>query len=275
VYAAFFLYPAVELVVLSLQSWDGLGPREFVGLEQYSRLMSDRLFWLSLRHNLLWLLGATVVPVVAGLLLALLLARSRMYGRVLFRTVFFLPQVLSSVTVAIIWGWIYNPTFGALNVTLNALGLEFLQQRWLGDKSLVLPSLFIAWSWVHYGFTMVIFIAAIDGIDEIYFDAAKVDGANGWWRFWHIVLPFIRAPLTTVLLITAIAAMQVFDLVFVLTNGGPARASLVIPLLMIDNAFIYSRVGYAAAIAVVLAAIILVFSILFLYLRGVFRDEAA
>jgi raffinose/stachyose/melibiose transport system permease protein len=272
-YGWFFIWPALDLVRLSLLSWDGLGPKTFVGLDNYERLLGDRLFWRAFRHNVGFLLAGMVVPVTIGLVLAVALSRSRLYGRVFFRTVFFLPQVLSSVTVAIIWGWIYNPSFGALNVGLETLGLGFLQQRWLGSTQLVLPSLFIAWSWVHYGFTMVIFIAAIDGIDETYFEAAKVDGAGGWWQFWHVIVPFIRAPLTTVVLLTAIAAMQVFDLVFVLTNGGPARASIVIPLYMIDNAFFYTRVGYASAIAVVLAAVILVLSLVFLTLRGAFRYE--
>jgi ABC-type sugar transport system permease subunit len=187
--------------------------------------------------------------------------------------VFFLPQVLSSVTVAIIWGWIYNPAFGAANSILDLIGFGFLKQQWLGDRQLVLPALFIAWSWVHYGFTMVVFIAALEGIDEVYFDAAKVDGANYLQQFRHIILPFIRGPLTTVVLVTAIAAFQVFDLVYVMTNGGPARASSVVPLYMIDNAFLFQKVGYGSAIAVVLALFILVFSIIFLWARGVLKEE--
>ena len=273
VYGGFFLWPAFELVRLRLVQWDGLGSRTFVGLDNYERLLSDRLFWRAFQHNVAFLVAGMTIPVAVGLALAVALARSRLYGRVLFRTIFFLPQVLSSVTVAIIWGWIYNPSFGALNVALERVGLGMLQQRWLGNPDLVLASLFVAWSWVHYGFCMVIFIAAIDGIDETFFDAARVDGAGGWWQFRHVIVPFIRAPLTTVVLLTAIAAMQVFDLVFVLTNGGPARASIVVPLYMIDNAFFFTRVGYAAAIAVALAAVILVFSVLFLLMRGVFREE--
>ena len=124
-YAAFFLWPALDLVRLSLTSWDGLGPKTFVGLENYERLLGDRIFWRAFRHNVGFLLAGLVVPVAVGLALALALSRSRMYGRVLFRTVFFLPQVLSSVTVAIIWGWIYNPSFGALNVGLEAIRANF------------------------------------------------------------------------------------------------------------------------------------------------------
>lgn len=273
VYGGFFLLPAFNLVSLSFQDWDGLNPARDVGFANYERLWNDRFFWMAFRHNVYWTLAAVVVPVAVGLLLAIMLSRSPMYGRVFFRTIFFLPQVFSSVTVAIIWGWIYNPRFGAINSTLQAIGLEGLQQQWLGDRNLVLPALFIAWSWVHYGFTMVIFIAALDSIDEIYFDAAKVDGANWWQQLRHVIMPFIRAPFTTVVLITAIAAIQVFDLVYVLTNGGPSRASLVIPLYMLDNAFLFNRVGYGATIAVVLAVMILALSIVFLWSRGTFKEE--
>lgn len=272
-YGAFFLLPALRLVSLSFQDWDGLNPARNVGFANFERLWNDRFFWMAFRHNVYWTIGAVIVPVFIGLLLAVMLSRSSMYGRVFFRTIFFLPQVFSSVTVAIIWGWIYNPRFGALNSTLEILGLGALQQQWLGDRHLVLPALFIAWSWVHYGFTMVIFIAALDSIDEVYFDAAKVDGANWWQQFRHVIMPFIRAPFTTVVLITAIAAVQVFDLVYVLTNGGPSRASMVIPLYMLDNAFLFNRVGYGATIAVALAAVILLLSVLFLWARGAFQEE--
>ena len=272
-YSAFFLLPTIQLVILSLHEWDGLNPRRYVGLANFSKLLQDQQFWGAFEHSVVWMMAAVVVPVLAGLLLALLLSRTPLFGRVFFRTIFFLPQVLSSVTVAIIWDWVYNPAFGAANSILDMIGLGVLKQRWLGDRNLVLPALFIAWSWVHYGFTMVIFIAAMEGIDEVYFDAAKVDGANRWQQFRHVVLPFIRGPLTTVMLVTAIAAFQVFDLVYVMTNGGPAHASTVVPLYMIDNAFLFQKVGYGSAIAVMLALFILVFSILFLWARGVLREE--
>ncbi len=272
IYAMFFLYPATQLVWLSLHKWDGLNPREFIGLENYASLLQDELFWLAFKNNILWMGGGIVVPVIIGLMLAIMLSRSPMHGKVLFRTIYFLPQVLSSVTVAIIWGWIYEPRHGALNKLLGGVGLEELQQLWLGDKSLAIWALFIAWSWIHYGFTMVIFIAALDNIDEVYFDAAKVDGANWWQQFRHILLPFIRGPLTTVVLVTTIFSFQVFDLVFVLTRGGPANSSLVLPLHMLNNAFSFHNVGYGSTIAVALGAFILVLSILLLWIRGNFEE---
>jgi ABC-type sugar transport system permease subunit len=273
-YAAFFLWPFVQLIELSTYKWDGLQPREFVGLENYRELLTaDPIFWQAFQHNVMWLLSAIVVPVGVGLLLALLLVRTKLHARTVFRTIYFLPQVLATVIVAIIWRWVYNPSFGLLNTILERVGLETLTRGWLGGSDTALAALFVAWSWVHYGFCMVIFIAALQNIDEVYFDAARVDGAGWYSQLRHIIFPFIQGPLTTIVLITAIAAFQVFDLVFIITQGGPSRATLVLSVYMYDTAFRFARIGYGAAIAVVLGVIILVFSIAILRVRGALNEN--
>lgn len=267
-YAIFFLWPLAQLIQLSAMNWKGIGEKEFVGFQNYLKLIGDDpLFWLSVKHNLYWLVAAIIVPIILGLLLALLLVRTNLYGRIIYRTIFFLPQVLSSVVVAVIWRWIYNPSFGAINSVLRSIGLDSLARSWLGEKTFALPALFIAWSWIHYGFCMVIFIAALQSIDDTYYDAAKVDGANALQQLWYITLPFIQGALATVILITAIAAFQVFDLVFIITKGGPAWSTTVLSVYMYDNAFRISRVGYGAAVAVVLGIVVFVFSVLFLRLK--------
>ena len=273
VYAAFFLYPLARLVELSLYKWDGILERSYVGSRHYERLLEDERFWRALAHNFYWMIAAIIVPVAFGLILAVMLSRSSMYGRIFFRTIFFMPQVFSSVTVALIWSWMYNPTSGAINSSLTKVGLGSLAQGWLGDSDLVLMSLFIAWSWVHYGFVMVIFIAAIDAIDELLFDAAKVDGANAWQQFRHVLLPGIRGALTTIILVTAISSFQVFDLVFVLTGGGPGSASMVVPVYMLENAFTLRKIGYGATVAIALGIVIIGLSVIFLILRGVYKES--
>lgn len=272
VYVAFFIFPLVKLIELSLYKWDGILPRKYYGLRHYQRLLVDERFWEALSHNFSWMIAAIIIPVIFGLMLAILLSRSSMYGSILFRTIFFMPQVFSSVTVALIWQWIYNPSYGAINVGLRAIGLDHLAQGWLGDSDLVLPALFIAWSWVHYGFTMIIFIAAIDAVDEALFDAAKVDGANLMGQFRHILLPSIRGALTTIILVTAISSFQVFDMVYVLTRGGPGDASMVVPVYMLESAFTLRKVGYGATVAIAMGVVIVGFSVLFLVLRGVYKD---
>jgi raffinose/stachyose/melibiose transport system permease protein len=266
-YLLFVVWPSIQLIVYSTQTWNGVLPAEPAGLDNFARLLEDRTFMRALTHNIAWMAGAVVVPVGVGLAMALLLTRTPMYGRNFFRLVLFLPQVLNPVAVAILWGWMYDPANGAINRVLEGVGLEGLTHSWLGDPATTLPALFIAWSWLHYGFVMIIFIAAIDGIDEQYFDMARIDGAGRWAQFRKVVLPFIRGPLTVVVMITAIASFQVFDLVYLLTGGGPAKASIVLPLHMIDHAFVFRNVGYASAIAVVMTAGVLLVSILFLRRR--------
>ncbi|HWB87758.1 MAG TPA: sugar ABC transporter permease [Acidimicrobiia bacterium] len=273
VYAVFFLWPTWQMARLSFFHWDGVTVGSVAGLENYTRMGADPLFWTALTNTATWTLAAMVVPVVLGLGLAILLSRSALFGTTLFRTLFFLPQVLSSVVVAVLWRWIYNPSYGALNSTLESLGLDFLAQGWLGSSSLALPALFIAWSWTHYGFVMVVLMAAIDDVDETYFDAAAVDGASFWQQVRHVLVPAIRGPLTTVILITAIAAFQVFDLVYLLTNGGPARSTSVLAHFMFQAAFHFRKVGYGATIGVALMVMILAISLVLIRVRRGFEEE--
>jgi ABC-type sugar transport system permease subunit len=274
IYAAFFLYPFVRLVELSLFEWNGIAPRVWVGAGNYLKMLDDPLFWRAFNNNLGWTLGAMSVPVIIGLLLAILLVRGPLPGRTLFRTLYFMPQVLSSVVVAVIWSWIYNPTFGALNSFLRAVGLGEWQRGWLGDPGFAMPALFVAWTWVTYGFNMVIFIAALQGIDETYFDAAKVDGATAWQQFWYVLLPFLRGPLATVTLLSMIWSFQVFDLVYILTRGGPANVTLVLPMYLFQSAFEFEKVGYGSAISVALGVIVVLLSLVFLKRQGLIAESA-
>jgi raffinose/stachyose/melibiose transport system permease protein len=273
-YLAFFIWPYMQLIWLSLLDWSGYGERTYVGLQNYARLMEDKQFWLSFQHNVTWSLAAIVIPVILGFVLAILLSRTSMHGKVFFRAVYFMPQVISSISVAVVWGWIYNPTFGLLNQSLEFLGLGFFARGWLGDQAFALPALFLGWSWIHYGFTMVIFIAALEGIDEVYFEVAKIDGAGWWQQLRYVILPLIRGPLATIILVTAISSFQVFDLIFALTNGGPGRATIVLPLYMLTSAFTFHKIGYGAAIAVILSVVVLVFSLILLRVRGSVKDSS-
>ncbi len=271
VYGTFSLWPTFQLLLLSLNDWDGLGAKEFIGTQNFVELLGDDVFWEALAHNLVWMVGAALIPVSLGLGLASFLARSSAFGRTALRTVYFLPQVLATVAVAVIWGWIYDPTFGAVNSVLTTLGLSGLAMPWLGDQTTALPALFITWTWVQYGFSMVVLLAGLNAIDEVYYDAAKVDGAGRWQQFRHVTIPFLSGPLATVVLVTAIGAFQLFDLVFVMTRGGPGTSTQVLDLYMLENAIRYNRVGYGAAVAVALSVMVWLFSILYLRARGTFR----
>lgn len=272
-YGTFFCYPLFRLVQYSFQKWDGIGERKGIGFENYRELVHDPLFWQAFRHNMVWMFAAISIPTIVGLVLAIVLARSPLVGRTMFRAIFFLPQVLSSVVVAVVWQWLYSPSFGAINTALGKVGLGSLQQGWLGDSTYALAAVFIAWAWTAYGFSMVILIAAIQGIDEEYFDAAKIDGAGRIRQITGVLVPFIRRPLTVVMLINAISALQAFDLVYVMTQGGPANSTLVLAMYVYQSAFTSMRVGYASAIAVALGLVIVISSLVFLRIRGVLGDE--
>mgnify|MGYP002623703976 CR=1 FL=1 len=274
VYGMFFLWPAWQMLRLTFFRWDGVTEGSVAGFDNYTRMVGDPLFWNALRNTAMWSFAAIFVPVVIGLALAILLSRSRVLGKTMFRTLLFLPQVLSSVVVAVIWGWIFNPSFGALNTVLRSLGLDFLAQGWLGSRNLALPALFIAWTWVHYGFVMIVFMAAIDDLDETFFEAASVDGASKWQQIRHILIPLIRAPITTIVLITAIVAFQIFDLVYLLTNGGPAHATSVLALYMFQAAFHFRKVGYGAAIGIALMILIILIAVGLMRLRKAFQEDA-
>ena len=267
IYAAFVLWPVVETLRYSFYDWDGFSRPIFTGLGNYIRLLSDEIFHIAVRNNLLFILFYTLLPIIAGLFLTTLMTRRPLPGLTFFRSGLFLPYVMSMVVVGVVWRWIYNPLFGPLNQTLKAVGLEAWARPWLGDFTFALPAVGLVATWVQYGFCMVLFIAGVQRIEEALYDAAKIDGANEWQQFFYITLPGLRNEISVALVTTLIAALRTFDLVFVTTRGGPGNNTMVVALHLYTNAFAINRVGYAAAIAMILTVIILAISYLVLTLR--------
>lgn len=269
-FGLFFLVPAVLLAWLSGHRWDGLADPVSVGIANYLDLPGDARVVTAVVHNLTWVLVGSVLPIVTGFGLAVLLVRGNVRPRALFRTLLFLPQVLSSVTVAIAWSWMYDPNRGALNAVLEGAGLTDRGPAWLGDSTLVLPALIVAWSWMEYGLAMVLFTAALQALDETYFEVARVEGAGALQQLRFVLLPLLRVPIATVVLIVMIDAFQVFDLVFILTHGGPGEASLIVPVYMVLTSFTFHEFGYGAAIALAWAVLIVAVSLLLLRARRTF-----
>jgi ABC-type sugar transport system permease subunit len=266
-YALFMLYPFFNSIYLSMTEWDGAFPvKEFVGVNNYVRLAQDRLVWLSLSHNLIWVIVGTVVPIAIGLFLAVLLW-SKPWGMTLFRTVYFMPVVLASVIVGIIWHWIYNPVVGILNLGLEAIGLGSWTRGWLGDVHLALYAVLAAAIWAYIGFVFVILLAGLQNVDLELIDAAKIDGANAWRQFWHVTVPQLAHVLTLVTALSLIGGFSVFDIVFVMTGGGPANATELIATYTYQKAFAENEVGYAAALSLVMTAISLVATLIFIRIR--------
>jgi multiple sugar transport system permease protein len=258
--AAFLAFPVVYSLWLSLLNWDGMSPHpSFVGLGNYERLLSSTEFWNSLIVTGYYTFGSVPLRMALALVLALLL-NQRVRGLGIYRTLYFTPVVTSGIAVSIVWLWIYDPTWGIANWVLGLIGIPPLE--WLSSPREAMPALILMSIWKSVGFDVVIYLAGLQGIPESYYEAATVDGAGRWAMFRHITWPLL-APTTFFILVTGIiGASQVFDQVFVMTNGGPLRSTEVLVFLLYNYAFKFFEMGYASALAWVIFLIVLIFTIL-------------
>jgi raffinose/stachyose/melibiose transport system permease protein len=267
IYGLFMAYPFLGTIQLSLTSWDGYAAtKDFIGLDNYRVLLGDQEFWDALVHNLLWAIVGTAAPIIIGLPLAVVLWSGARF-RLAFRAIYFLPVILPSVVIGVIWGWIYNPLFGVLNAILDGIGFGDLSRGWLGDPDTALWAVLGAAIWGAFGTLVIFFLAGLQGIDLSLIDAARVDGANAWQRARHIILPGIAPMFTFVFTITLVGAFSVFDIVYVLTLGGPGTATEVLAGYAYKMAFGRNFAGYGAAISMIIAILSLVLAVAFLRLR--------
>lgn len=265
----FFIYPFTQSIYISLTDWNGINPTKiFVGMENYIRLANDSLMWKSLGHNLIWVVIGTVSPIVIGLILAALLSSKNTRGRTFFRTVYFMPVMLSPVVVGIIWGWVYNPIYGMLNKVLEKAGLGSFGRGWLGDPNLALYMVLIAAIWCYFGFCLVVLMAGMQNVDAELYDAANIDGANSLQQFFHVTIPQLRSVLTMIIAYTMIGGLNVFDIVYVMTGGGPANSTELIATYTYKQSFQLNSVGYGAALSMVMTILSLVASFVFIKIRS-------
>lgn len=268
VYAVFLVYPALRSVWISFTDWDGFSPTQnFIGLDNYAELLRDPVVAQAFRNNVIWTVVIIVVPVILGLTLAVLLDRSTRAAPVL-RTLFYMPAVLPLVAVAAIWAWLYNPSEGSVNAILEAIGLGSLQQGWLGQDSTAFGAVLVAGIWVRTGFPMLLYLAALQGIPKDLYEAAISDGASPWQQFRHVTLPGLRTTNFVVIALSLIESFKVFDLVFVMTNGGPGNSTQVLGTWMFANVFQYFNAGYGTAIAVVITVVALLVGIPYVLRSG-------
>jgi raffinose/stachyose/melibiose transport system permease protein len=262
-YVWFLVYPMLDAIRLSFFRWSGFRTEapEFVGLANYRRMFTaDPVFWTAFRNSLIWVVLSLLVPMMLSLALALALNR-RMLGRNVFRSVFYIPAVFASITVAAMWRWIYNPTLGAVNQLLEGIGLESWTQQWLGNPRIALYSVFVAAVWQGVGFTMVLFLAGLQTVPpELYeaaelVDSARVDGAHAVQVFRHVTMPALRPTFVVVLILTIINSLKVFDLVVGMTGGGPAQSTQLLALWSWTQSFQNHTFGQGGAVATVLLVI--------------------
>lgn len=230
----------------------------WAGLDNYIRAANDPIFWLALKNNVIIVVGSIVVQVGFGCILAAILDRGIPSGSTFFRTIIFMPMIISAVAVALIWLIIFDPNIGILNALVKSIGLTPPSRGWLGDPNLSIWMVLAVAGWQYTGFMMVLILAGLQGIPKELYEAASLDGARGLKAFWYVTLPSIRNIIIVAVLITTIGGFKVFDLIFVLTQGGPANATQVLGTYIYLQAFNLTNMGYANAIAVVLLFIAVV-----------------
>jgi raffinose/stachyose/melibiose transport system permease protein len=258
VYGVFVLWPLLRVLWLSLQRWDGYGTPTFIGLSNYATLVAEPGFVAELHHSLIWLAVTLGMPVLIGLGLALLLARAPAWLASLCRALLLVPLLLPSAVIAVIWKLWYNPLSGPLTRALDALGLGALAGDWLGDPRLALGALLVPACWASFGLSLLVFGAALTAQSAEVHEAAALDAAGTWARFRHLTVPSLRGALPLATVATALCAVPSFDLVALLTNGGPGYATTTLELDMEGRAFGLGQVGSGAALACVAALIGLV-----------------
>jgi raffinose/stachyose/melibiose transport system permease protein len=268
--------PLAMNVGISFTRWQGVGTPEWIGLENYDRLLHDENFWASFRNIIFIIVAMAVVPTLLGLVLAAVLfdyVAKRVGPRAAsaFRSALYLPQVLPVVVTGIVWGWILHPSYGALNRILGNAGLDGLARNWLGDPAYALWSVMGVLIWMQVGYPVVMFMSGLQRIDPQLYEAADLDGAGWWQRFTRIAVHLIKPEIYVVLVTTTIAALKVFGQIFVLTRGGPGNATLVPSYFAYQNFFEKANAGYGSAIATVLTVIIV--GLTYVFLRVQARGE--
>lgn len=250
--AMFTYYPAIKLIYFSFTDWDGFSAEKpWVGLSNYREVFSNPEIFRVFTHNFAYFVMGIIQNIIAIYFAVVL--NSRMRGRNVFRILLFLPYIMNGVAVAFMFGYVFDTTNGSLNLFLDFLGLHSLSQTsWLGTEGLVNYSLAFTGLWRFMGYNMVIYIASLQAIPRDIYEAAKIDGANAWNTLWRITLPNIKPVIQLNLFLTVTGALEVFDLPFVLTKGGPAGASQTYVQRVVDTAFAYSHYGLASAMSVIL-----------------------
>ena len=257
-FTAFSFLPLLYAAYISLHDWSLIGDPEWLGLKNYVRLGRDPLFWRALVNTALYAVSTVPTSMAAGLLLALAMNR-RFPLRVFLRSVYFMPVVVSAVATGTIAAWLFNDNYGVVNAILVRAGLGRI--AWLSTPAWALPSLAIATVWVRVGFNMVVYLAALQSIPQTYFEAARIDGASTLSQFRHITVPLLAPATFLLLILDTIFSFQVFDLIYVMTGGGPGFSTTMVVQYIFKSAFVTSEMGYASAMGVALYVLILVFTI--------------
>jgi multiple sugar transport system permease protein len=267
VFSVFVLFPVLFSFYLSFHTWNMFSAnRSFVGVENYVMIVQTPEFWQVLKNTLFYTLGTVPLNMGISLVVAYFLNK-KIAGKKILRAAFFTPVIMSSVAAAVIWRWVYEPNFGLLNYILGKVGIPAV--NWLNDPTAAMFALIVMGVWKTFGVNMVLFSAGLQGIPEHYYEAAELDGAGRWRKFWNITIPLLSPTTFFILVMSVIGSFQVFDTVFVLTSGGPLGSTKVLVFYLYEHAFKFFDMGYASAVAYALFAIVFVLTMIQTkYLKG-------
>ena len=257
----FIAYPLVRSLYLSLFEWNGISKPVFIGLENFRTLTGDRSFLNALSNTLKFSVLTTSGTVAIGFFLAVAVER-RVFGWRAFKIIYFLPVMMAMTVVGLLWGQLFDPTFGPINLVLKALGMA-KPPVWMGDPKITLYAIIGVSIWQYAGFPMIVLLAAMENVPLEIHDAATIDGVNGWQRISHIIFPMIKGVVVVIVMLQIVFSLKVFDVIWVMTQGGPGEASNVLGVYLYRNAFVYTYFGYGSAIAVVMTVIIFTLSMLY------------
>jgi ABC-type sugar transport system permease subunit len=266
----FVIWPLAQSMWYSLTKWNGLSAPEFIGPDNYMRALGDPNFARAFSNTAIWLLVAISVPTVLGLLLAVLLDRP-LRGSRFYKSAFYMPITLSLVVVGQVWTWIYQPDWGLLNSVLDALGLSDLTRAWLGDPATALIAVMVAWCWQQTALSLILYLAALTTVPRDLLEAAAIDGATAWQQFRRIIVPLLRPASVVVITLAVINTLKGFDIVFVLTKGGPFHMSDNLAMFMYSETFFKYQLGYGAAIATALFGLAII--VIVVYFRQARASE--
>lgn len=251
-YLGIVIIPLLSSFRFSLTNWNGFDPNyDFVGLANFAKIRTDPLFKGATINTIIWMAAAVIVPTVAGLTLALGLNGRGIVGNV-YKSIFYLPICLSLVVIGQVWIWIYHPDWGLLNVVLGRMGLESWQRAWLADPGWALYAVILAWAWQQTSLAMIIFLAGLTSVPRELTEAAEIDGATYWQSLRKVVIPLLTTSTVVVISLSIINSLKSFDIVYVMTRGGPFHSSDTLAMFMYSESFQKYYMGYGSAIAVVL-----------------------
>ncbi len=260
IFSTFILFPVFFSFYLSFHEWNMFSnAASFVGLDNYKRMLASQEFWQVLKNTAIYTFGTVPLNMGFSLLIAMALQR-KLAGKKFVRTAFFAPVVISPVAAALIWRWLYDPNYGVINYVIALFGVDTV--NWLNEPSSAMIALIIMGVWKTFGINMVLFTAGLEAIPTSYYEAAEMDGASKLAQFWHITIPLLGPTTLFILIMSMIGSFQVFDIVYVLTSGGPLGTTKVLVFYVYEYAFKFFEMGYASAVSYVLFAILLIFTMI-------------